>query len=52
MELGMIGPGRRRTSPVRCAAPHEDFAEKLLSAMRFWFGGHIERNVTLKGDVS
>ena len=52
MEPGMIGLGRVRTSLVRRAAPHEDFADKLLSAMRSLFGGHTERNATPKGDVS
>ena len=52
MELGMIGLGRMRTSLVRCAAPHEDFADKLLSAMRSRFGGHMEKTTTPRGGAS
>ena len=52
MELGMIGLGRMRKSLVRRAAPHEGFADKLLSAMRSWFGGYTERNAAPKGDAS
>jgi hypothetical protein len=52
MELGMIVLGRMRTSLVRFAAPHESFADKLLSVIRSLFGGHTERNATPKGDAS
>ena len=60
MEPGMIGLGWMGTSLVRRAAPHDrfrrrgeaDFADKLLSAMRPWFGGHAEKTTTAKGDVS
>ena len=52
MESGMIGLGRMRTSLVRRAAPHEGLADKLLSAMRSWFGGHAEKTTTPKGTVS
>ena len=38
MRLGMIGLGRM--GPIWCDA---DYADRLLSAMRYAFGGHEEK---------
>lgn len=59
MQLGMIGLGRMGAIEEGAPAPvlstalyqrftsrgEEDFADKLLSAMRFEFGGHLEKKV-------
>lgn len=42
MELGVIGSGRMGTNTVRRLI-RADFADKMLSALRYQFGGHKEK---------
>ena len=51
MKLGMVGLGRMGANMMRRligggrfrSRKDHTFAEKVLSAMRFKFGGHVER---------
>jgi len=45
MQVGMIGLGRMGANMVRCFASRgeADFQDRLLSAMRLGFGGHVEK---------
>ena len=44
MQLGMVGLGRMGSNIVRFRSRQDHtFAEKVLSAMRQEFGGHVER---------
>ena len=66
MQLGMIGLGRlgafmaqrllrgghEIVGYARHAVGEADFADRLMSAMRFEFGGHLEKAESMGGNAS
>ena len=50
MQLGMIGLGRMGANMVR--RDNDEFANKLLSAMRYCLGGHVEQPEQKPGEQS
>lgn len=49
MQLGMIGLALFERFSSRGEA---DFADRLMSAMRFEFGGHLEKAESMGGNAS